>query len=65
MALVEGSLLSLSFSNLPPTFILMFASAWVASLTPLSVDGMIVAASITLLPDSRSGRKGEVLARAL
>jgi hypothetical protein len=29
---------------------------WVATLTPLSVDGMIVAASMTLLADSRSGR---------
>lgn len=28
---------------------------WVAALTPLSVDGMIVAASTTLLADSRSG----------
>jgi hypothetical protein len=27
---------------------------WVAALTPLSVDGMIVAASTTLLGDSRS-----------
>ena len=26
---------------------------WVAALTPLSVDGMIVAASTTLLADSR------------
>jgi hypothetical protein len=29
----------------------------VAALTPLSVDGMIVAASTTLLAGSRSGRK--------
>jgi hypothetical protein len=28
---------------------------WVAALTPLSVDGMIVAASTTLLADSRAG----------
>ncbi len=34
---------------------------WVASLTPLSVDGMIVAASTTLLADARSGRRGGVL----
>jgi hypothetical protein len=34
---------------------------WVAALTPLSVDGMIVAASTTLLADSRSGRSGGVL----
>ena len=38
---------------------------WVAALTPLSVDGMIVAASTTLLADSRSGRKGEALPWAL
>ena len=31
---------------------------WVAALTPLSVDGMIVAASTTLLADSRTGRRG-------
>ena len=34
---------------------------WVAALTPLSVDGMIVAASTTLLSDSRSGNRGGVL----
>src|SRR5215467_8568669 len=38
---------------------------WVAALTPLSVDGMIVAASTTLLADSRAGRKGGVLPWAL
>ncbi len=34
---------------------------WVAALTPLSVDGMIVAASTTLLADSRTGERGGVL----
>jgi hypothetical protein len=38
---------------------------WVAALTPLSLDGMIVAASTTLLADSRSGRKGGALPWAL
>src|SRR5579859_672516 len=38
---------------------------WVSALTPLSVDGMIVAASTTLLADSRSGRRGGVLPWAL
>jgi hypothetical protein len=38
---------------------------WVAALTPLSVDGMIVAASTTLLADSRSGRRGGMLPWAL
>jgi hypothetical protein len=35
--------------------------AWVATLTPLSVDGMIVAASATLLAESRSGNRGGLL----
>jgi hypothetical protein len=40
-------------------------AGWVAALTPLSVDGMIVAASTTLLADSRSGGRGGVLPWAL
>jgi hypothetical protein len=38
---------------------------WVAVLTPLSVDGMIVAASTILLADSRSGGRGGMLPWAL
>jgi hypothetical protein len=38
---------------------------WVAALTPLSVDGMIVAASTTLLAESRSGGRGGLLSWAL
>jgi hypothetical protein len=34
---------------------------WVAALTPLSVDGMIVTASTTLLAESRSGGRGGLL----
>ena len=34
---------------------------WVAALPPLSVDGMIVAASTTLLAESRSGNRGGLL----
>jgi hypothetical protein len=34
---------------------------WVAALTPISVDGTIVAASTTLLADSRAGRRGGAL----
>ena len=34
---------------------------WRAALFPLSVDGMIVASSMTLLSDARNGRKGGVL----
>ncbi|GAA1749189.1 DUF2637 domain-containing protein [Streptomonospora arabica] len=35
--------------------------AWRAGLFPLSVDGMIVAASMSLLSDARQGRRGGVL----
>src|SRR5215831_18194668 len=38
---------------------------WVAALTPLSVDGMIMAASTALLADSRSGGRGGLLPWAL
>ena len=38
---------------------------WVAALTPLSVSGMIVAASTTLLADSRTGERGGILPWAL
>jgi Protein of unknown function (DUF2637) len=38
---------------------------WVAALTPLSVDGMIVAASTTLLAEFRSGGRGGFLPWAL
>jgi hypothetical protein len=38
---------------------------WVAALTPLSVDGMIVAASTTLLAESRKGSGGGFLPWAL
>ncbi|QUX30576.1 DUF2637 domain-containing protein [Nocardiopsis akebiae] len=34
---------------------------WRAALFPLSVDGMIVGASMTLLSDARHGRKGSLL----
>jgi Protein of unknown function (DUF2637) len=36
---------------------------WVAALTPLPVDGMIMAASTALLADSRSGRRGRAAGR--
>jgi Protein of unknown function (DUF2637) len=38
---------------------------WVAALTPLSVDGTIVAASTTLLAESRSGTRGGSLSWVL
>jgi hypothetical protein len=38
---------------------------WTAALLPLSVDGMIVAASLTLLRDSRRGKPGGMLPWAL
>jgi hypothetical protein len=38
---------------------------WTAALLPLSVDGMIIAASLALLSDSRHGRRGGILPWAL
>ena len=38
---------------------------WVSALTPLSVDGLIVAVSTTLLADSRGGGRGGLLPWAL
>jgi Protein of unknown function (DUF2637) len=40
-------------------------SRWTAALIPLSVDGMIVASSMTLLLDSRCGNRGGILPWAL
>jgi hypothetical protein len=40
-------------------------TGWVTALTPISVDGMIAAASTTLLAESRTGRRREVLPWAL
>jgi hypothetical protein len=40
-------------------------SAWTAALIPLSVDGMIIASSMTLLADSRAGGTGGGLPWAL
>ena len=40
-------------------------SAWTAALIPLSVDGMIIASSMTLLADSRAGSSGGPLPWAL
>jgi hypothetical protein len=34
---------------------------WVAALTPISVDGMIVAGSTTLLADCRSAARGRLV----
>jgi hypothetical protein len=36
-------------------------SPWTAALIPLSVDGMVVASSMTLLADSRAGHVGGLL----
>jgi hypothetical protein len=36
-------------------------SSWSAALVPLSVDGMILAASMALLADSRRGKRGGIL----
>src|SRR5216683_3737730 len=62
LALIAGTV---SYLHMHTLVALHGQPGWVAALTPLSVDGMIVAASTTLLADSRSGRRGGVLPWAL
>jgi ABC-type phosphate transport system auxiliary subunit len=62
LALIAGTV---SYLHMHLLVALHGQPGWVAALTPLSVDGMIVAASTTLLADSRSGRRGGVLPWAL
>jgi Protein of unknown function (DUF2637) len=58
LALIAGTV---SYLHMHRLVALHGQPGWVASLTPLSVDGMIVAASTTLLAESRAGRGGGAL----
>ena len=62
LALIAGTV---SYLHMHRLVALHGQPGWVASLTPLSVDGMIVAASATLLAESRAGRRGGALPWAL
>ena len=62
LALIAGTV---SYLHMHRLVALHGQPGWVASLTPLSVDGMIVAASATLLAESRAGRRGGTLPWAL
>jgi hypothetical protein len=62
LALIAGTV---SYLHMHTLVELHGQPGWVAELTPLSVDGMIVAASTTLLADSRTGERGAVLPWAL
>lgn len=62
LALIAGTV---SYLHMHLLVALHGQPGWVAVLTPLSVDGMIVAASTTLLAESRSGHHGGVLPWAL
>src|SRR5438128_1303895 len=53
LALIAGTV---SYLHMHPLVALHGQPGWVAALTPLSVDGMIAAASTTLLANSRSSR---------
>jgi hypothetical protein len=50
-----------SFRHMHTLALSVGESAWTAALIPLSVDGMVVAASMTLLADSRAGSAGGLL----
>jgi hypothetical protein len=58
LALIAGTV---SYLHMHRLVALRGQPGWVAALTPLSVDGMIVAASTTLLAESRAGRRGGAL----
>jgi Protein of unknown function (DUF2637) len=58
LALIAGTV---SYLHMHTLVELHGQPGWVAALTPLSVDGMIVAASTTLLADSRAGDQGGML----
>jgi hypothetical protein len=58
LALIAGTV---SYLHMHTLVALHGQPGWVAALTPLSVDGMIVAASTTVLADSRSGQRGRTL----
>jgi Protein of unknown function (DUF2637) len=62
LALIAGTL---SYLHMHLLVELRWEPGWVAALTPLSVDGMFVAASTTLLADSRTGGRGGILPSAL
>jgi hypothetical protein len=58
LALIAGTV---SYLHMHTLVAMHGQPGWVAALTPLSVDGMIVAASTTLLAESRSASRGGVL----
>jgi Protein of unknown function (DUF2637) len=62
LALIAGTV---SYLHMHALVALHGQPGWVAALTPLSVDGMIVAASTTLLAESRTGSRGGILPWAL
>jgi hypothetical protein len=62
LALIAGTV---SYLHMHTLVAMHGQPGWVAALTPLSVDGMIVASSTTLLAESRSGSRGGVLPWAL
>jgi hypothetical protein len=55
LALIAGTV---SYLHMHLLVVLHGQPGWVAALTPLSVDGMIIAASTTPTADSRSGGRG-------
>jgi len=62
LALIAGTV---SYPHMHVLVELHGQPGWVAALTPLSVDRMIVAASTTLLADSRGGGRGGFMPWAL
>jgi hypothetical protein len=65
VTLLAGIAPVVSFGHMHQLALRHGAGAVASALIPLSVDGMIVAASMSLLLDSRLGRRGGLLPWAL
>lgn len=63
--MLAGSAAVVSYRHMHTLALAHGESSWTATLIPLSVDGMVVASSMTLLADSRAGHSGGLLPWAL
>jgi Protein of unknown function (DUF2637) len=61
VVLLAGIVAVVSYRHMHALALAHGESSWTATLIPLSVDGMVVASSMTLLADSRAGRSAGVL----
>ncbi|MGR6913148.1 DUF2637 domain-containing protein [[Actinomadura] parvosata] len=65
VALLAGIAAVISYRHMHELALRHGEDPWTAALAPLSVDGMIIASSMSILYASRHGRRGSVLAWTL